>query len=64
MTTAQRAVIHSSAAKLRLQSNGLMEVRVESVAEPMLLDRYLPQYDVTETHAVIVEASTDATWHA
>ena len=37
---------------------------MESVAEPMLLDRYLPQYDVTETHAVIVEASTDATWHA
>ena len=37
---------------------------MESVAEPMLLDRYLPQYDVTETHAVIVEATTDATWHA
>ena len=31
---------------------------------PNRLDRYLPQYDVTETHAVIVEASTDATWHA
>ena len=23
----------------------------------MLLDRYLPQYDVTETHAVIVDAT-------
>ncbi len=35
---------------------------MESAAEPMLLDRYLPRYDVTETHAVIVEATTDATW--
>jgi hypothetical protein len=25
----------------------------------MLLERYLPQYDVTETHAVVVDADTD-----
>ena len=30
----------------------------------MLLDRYLPQYDVTETHAVIIDADTDLTWQA
>ena len=30
----------------------------------MLLDRYLPQYDVTETHAVVVDADTDLTWQA
>jgi len=30
----------------------------------MLLDRYLPQYDVTETHAVVVDADTDFTWQA
>ena len=30
----------------------------------MLLDRYLPQYDVTETHAVIINADTDLTWQA
>ncbi len=27
-------------------------------------DRYLPQYDVTETHAVVVDADTDLTWQA
>jgi len=30
----------------------------------MLLDHYLPQYDVTETHAIIVDADTDLTWQA
>ena len=30
----------------------------------MLLDRYLPRYDVTETHAVIIDADTDLTWQA
>ena len=30
----------------------------------MLLDHYLPQYDVTETHAVIVDADSDLTWQA
>ena len=40
------------------------EVGVQSEAEAMLLDRYLPQYDVTETHAVIVDADTDLTWQA
>jgi hypothetical protein len=30
----------------------------------MLLDRYLPRYDFTETHAVIVDADTDLTWQA
>ena len=30
----------------------------------MLLDRYLPRYDVTETHAVVVDADTDLTWQA
>ena len=33
-------------------------------AEVMLLDRYLPRYDVTETHAVVVDADTDLTWQA
>src|ERR1019366_10211557 len=33
-------------------------------AEAMLLDRYLPQYDVTETHAIVVDADTDLTWQA
>ena len=28
----------------------------------MLLDRYLPQYDVTEAHAIVVDADTDLTW--
>ena len=30
----------------------------------MLLDHYLPRYDVTETHAVIIDADTDRTWQA
>ena len=30
----------------------------------MLLDRYLPRYDVTEAHAVVVDADTDLTWQA
>ena len=30
----------------------------------MLLDRCLPHYDVTETHAVVVGADTDLTWQA
>ena len=33
-------------------------------AETMLLDRFLPQYDVTETHAVVVDADTELTWQA
>ena len=40
------------------------EAGVQSEAETMLLDRYLPQYDVTETHAVIIDADTDLTWQA
>lgn len=30
----------------------------------MLLDRYLPRYDVTEAHAVVVDADTSLTWQA
>ena len=30
----------------------------------MLLDHYLPQYDITETCAIIVDADSDLTWHA
>lgn len=37
---------------------------MHSEAEEMLLDRYLPRYDVTETHAVVVNADTDLTWQA
>ena len=37
---------------------------MQSEADVMLLDRYLPQYDVTETHAVIIDADTDLTWQA
>jgi hypothetical protein len=37
---------------------------VQSEAETMLLERYLPHYDVTETHAVVVDAATDLTWQA
>ena len=37
---------------------------MQSVAEAMLLDRYLPRYDVTEAHAVVVDAGTDLTWQA
>jgi hypothetical protein len=37
---------------------------VHSEAEAMLLDHYLPQYDVTEAHAVVVDADTDRTWQA
>jgi hypothetical protein len=37
---------------------------VQSEAEAMLLDRYLPQYDIIETHAVIIDADTDRTWQA
>jgi len=37
---------------------------VQPEAGAMLLDHYLPQYDVTETHAVIVDADTDVTWQA
>ncbi len=36
---------------------------MQSEADAMLLDRYLPQYDVTE-HAVVVDADTDLTWQA
>jgi hypothetical protein len=37
---------------------------VQYEAEAMLLDRHLPRYDVTETHAVVVDADTDLTWQA
>ena len=37
---------------------------MQSEAEAMLLDRYLPRYDVTEAHAVVVDADTDLTWQA
>jgi hypothetical protein len=39
-------------------------VGVQSEADTMLLDRYLPRYDVTETHAVVVNADTALTWQA
>ena len=35
-----------------------------SETEPMLLDRYLPDYDITETHAVIVDADIEGVWRA
>jgi hypothetical protein len=37
---------------------------VQSEAETMLLERCLPDYDVTETHVVVVDADTDVTWQA
>ncbi len=37
---------------------------MQSETDPMVLDLYLPQYDVTETHAVIVDADTDVTWQS
>ena len=37
---------------------------VQPEAEAMLLDHHLPRYDVTETHAVVVDADTDLTWQA
>jgi len=37
---------------------------VPSETEPMLLDRYLPDYDVAETHAVIVDADMEGVWRA
>ncbi len=37
---------------------------MQSETDPMVLDLYLPQYDVTETHAVIVDADTDLTWQS
>ena len=37
---------------------------MQSEADAMLLDRYLPRYDVTEAHAVVVDADTDLTWQA
>jgi hypothetical protein len=37
---------------------------MQSEADVMLLDCYLPRYDVTETHAVVVDADTDLTWQA
>ena len=37
---------------------------MQSEAGAMLLDGYLPQYDVTETHAVIIDADADLTWQA
>ncbi len=40
------------------------EAGVQSEADAMLLDRYLPQYDVTETHAIVVDADTDLAWQA
>ena len=32
--------------------------------EPLLLDRYLPHYDVTEVDAVVIDADLNATWVA
>jgi len=40
------------------------EAGVQSEADAMLLDRYLSQYDVTETHAIVVDADTDLAWQA
>lgn len=37
---------------------------MQSEAETMLLERCLPDYDVTETHVVVVDADTDVTWQA
>jgi hypothetical protein len=35
-----------------------------SLAQAMLLDNHLPDYDVTERHALIVDADVDRTWQA
>ncbi|HUY98836.1 MAG TPA: SRPBCC family protein [Thermomicrobiaceae bacterium] len=32
--------------------------------EPLLLDRYLPHYDVTEVDAVVIDADPETTWQA
>jgi hypothetical protein len=40
------------------------EVAVPSETEPMLLDRYLPDYDITEVHAVVVDADIEGVWRA
>ncbi|MGO9148236.1 MAG: hypothetical protein ACLP1E_06480 [Acidimicrobiales bacterium] len=37
---------------------------MQSEPEVMLLDRHLPHYDVTETHAVVIDADADLTWQA
>lgn len=37
---------------------------MQSEAETMLLERYLPHYDVTETNAAVVDADTNLTWQA
>jgi len=37
---------------------------VQPQAEAMLLDRYLPRYDITEAHAVVIDADTELTWQA
>ncbi len=37
---------------------------MQSEAEAMLLERCLPRYDVTEAHAVVVDADTNVTWQA
>ena len=37
---------------------------MQSETDPMVLDLYLPRYDVTETHAVIVDADTNLTWQS
>ncbi len=38
--------------------------RWQSEAESLLLDDYLGRYDVTETHAVVVDADIQLTWQA
>jgi hypothetical protein len=37
---------------------------VQPEANTMLLERYLPHYDVTETHAIVVDADTELAWQA
>jgi hypothetical protein len=32
--------------------------------EPLLLDRYLLRYEVTEIHTMVVDADTNTTWQA
>jgi hypothetical protein len=43
---------------------GTEQPQTASETDPMVLDLYLPKYDLTETHAVIVDADTDLTWRS
>ena len=55
---------HRSSHLKVIVTEGEHTARITAKVSLMLLDRYLPQYDVTETHAVIIDADTDLTWQA